>query len=147
MADLYPSFDIPVNSTTTLVEEQSRRFKPAPYFDFSLGDFVRDGAHHVVMQDGREAYKNWCEKILYTEYGSCLSYLGVGIDLDSAVSAPSRSAAESILTRTITETLSRHPCTDKVYDFSYTWLGEAVYLTFKIQPKSWANFTIEHTIT
>ena len=55
MADsLYPVFEIPTLRPISTDEEQT--FKPAPYFDFEKGDFVRDGANRVLIADGYEKH-------------------------------------------------------------------------------------------
>lgn len=149
MADnqsLYPVFEIPTMATETTSRDAQMEFRPAPLFDYEKGDFVRDGANHVIMVDGREAYMNWAQKVIMTQYGAALSYMTVGIDADGAMQAPTHAATESILERSITETLLANPCTERVYDFSFEWNADSMMVHFIIQPMAWAAFDIEQMI-
>lgn len=148
MADsnqLYPVFDIP---QTSVQEEQDegREFRPAPLFDYEKGDFVRDSANKVIMVDGRDSYRTWAQKVLNTQIGACLGYMGVGIDVESALQAPTHEAVQSMLERTITEALLSNPCTERVYNFRFKWYADVINVTFTIQPKAWAAFDIEQNI-
>lgn len=148
MADsnqLYPVFDIP-DTTDTVTQESGREFLPAPLFDYEKGDFVRDGANRVVMVDGRDAYRTWAQKILKTQVGACLSYIGTGIDIEGALKAPTHEAVQSMLERTISEALLSNPCTERVYNFSFAWDADVITVRFTIQPKNWAAFDIEENI-
>lgn len=139
MADnLYPVFDIPVANENE--EDVAQRFLPTPLFDFESGDFVRDGANRVVMVDGRDAYILWVLKCLSTQEGSCLSYLGFGIDAEGSMAEVNRAAVQSALERTVTESLMIHPCTEKVYGFQYEWGVDSVNVSFIVKPKAWAAF-------
>ena len=46
MANLFPVFDVP-EVVEGSIEKQ--KYNPSVYFDFEKGDFVRDGAHGMVM--------------------------------------------------------------------------------------------------
>lgn len=146
MADqLFPVFEIPTTAVSS-TKDAEREFRPAPLFDYDTGDFVRDGANRVVMVDGREAFRVWVQKVISTQVGTCLSYLGVGIDAESAMSAPTHEAAESILERSISEALLANRCTERVYDFGFDWDSDSVHIHFTVQPKSWAAFDIDQRI-
>ena len=130
MADsLYPVFEIPTLRPISTDEEQT--FKPAPYFDFEKGDFVRDGANRVLIADGYEAYKAWVLKVLKTQQRACLSYMGTGIDQESSMAEPSREAVQTAFERTIT-----------VYDFDFTWNANVLNISFVVKPKAWAAFDV-----
>lgn len=137
---LYPVFEIPSLRPISTDEEQT--YKPAPLFDFEAGDFVRDGANRVVMADGYEAYKAWVLKVLKTQEGACLSYINTGIDQEGALAEVNREAVESAFERTITDALLRNVCTERVYDFEFSWDVNTLSISFNVKPKSWAAFDV-----
>lgn len=141
MADsLYPVFEIPTLRPISTDEEQT--FKPAPYFDFEKGDFVRDGANRVLIADGYEAYKTWVLKVLKTQQRACLSYMGTGIDQESSMAEPSREAVQTAFERTITDALLVNASTERVYDFDFTWNANVLNISFVVKPKAWAAFDV-----
>lgn len=137
---LYPVFDIPSMEAVNTDEESS--FKPSPLFDYDIGDFVRDGANRVVMVDGRDAYILWVLKVLKTQQGACLSYMGVGVDHEAALAETSREAVQAAFERSISEALLVHPCTERVYDFVFEWDSDTIYMGFTVKPKAWAAFDV-----
>ena len=68
---LFPVFDLPEIPDT---EELEERYSPSAYFDFEKGDFVRDGAGKIKKSEGKDAYIQWCLKVVSTERYSCLAY-------------------------------------------------------------------------
>lgn len=79
-------------------------------FDETTGDFKRDGMNKMLDSTGIESWKSWCINCLQTERYKHLAYsTDFGIDLDAVLKAPSKAAAESILTREITEALLADP--------------------------------------
>lgn len=142
---LFPTFEIPATPLNAK-KDAEMEFRPSPLFDYDAGDFVRDGANRVVMVDGREAFRVWVRKIVNTQIQTCLSYMDAGIDAESAMQAPNRAAAESILERSISEALLNNTCTERVYDFQFTWDADAVQVHFTVQPKAWAAFDIDQKI-
>ena len=67
MADqLFPVFDLPEIPDDPEYEE---RYRSSVAFDFDKGDFVRDGSNKMVRADGREAFMQWCWKVIQTEMG------------------------------------------------------------------------------
>lgn len=65
MADqLFPVFDLPEIPDDPEYEE---RYRSSVAFDFDKGDFVRDGSNKMVRADGREAFMQWCWKVIQTE--------------------------------------------------------------------------------
>lgn len=137
---LYPVFDVPSAETKSKDAEQS--FKPAPLFDYDIGDFVRDGANRIVMVDGRDSYILWVLKALKTQQGACLSYMDFGINYEEALAETQREAVQASLERAISEALLRNPCTERVYDFVFEWDSDSLYAAFTVKPKSWAAFNI-----
>ena len=68
---LFPVFDLPEIPDDPEYEE---RYRPSVAFDFEKGDFVRDGSNKMVRADGREAYMQWCWKVVQTEREAFLAY-------------------------------------------------------------------------
>lgn len=141
---LYPVFEVPSVSATSKSAE--RTLKPCPMFDFSTGDFVRDGANRVVYADGKQAYMIWVDKVIRTQKNACLSYLDIGIEAEEALSECSRAAVQTVLERTITEALLKHPATERIYDFVYKWQANELELSFYVKPRSWAAFDVSLTV-
>jgi len=134
MPNLYPVFDMP-----DLVEQQQT--EPAPkygkswLFDFEKGDFVVDGAGRVVEADGHTAWAQWCVKSVLTERFAYLIYsTDYGSEIEQALKQPSRKAVEAELERTITEALLVDPRTKIVRDFSFSWQGDQVKVSFTAVP-------------
>ena len=72
MADqLFPVFDLPEIPDDPEYEE---RYRSSVAFDFDKGDFVRDGSNKMVRADGREAFMQWCWKVVQTEREAFLAY-------------------------------------------------------------------------
>ena len=143
MANLYPVFAVPTANKSTVTE---RTYKPCPMFDFSTGDFVRDGANRIVYADGKEAYVIWVEKVIRTQKNACLSYPEIGIEGEEALSESSRAAVQTVLERTITEALLVHPATERVYDFLYKWHSDVLEISFSVKPRSWAAFDVTFNV-
>ena len=94
------------------------------------------------MADGYEAYKEWVLKVLKTQEGACLSYINTGIDQEGALAEVNREAVESAFERTITDALLRNVCTERVYDFEFSWDVNVLSISFNVKPKSWAAFDV-----
>lgn len=141
---LFPVFDLPEIPDT---EELEERYSPSAYFDFEKGDFVRDGAGKIKKSEGKDAYIQWCLKVVSTERYSCLAYSSdIGVELDQVVEAD-RAAAESIIERTITEALMMHRATEYVRDFSFLYKADEVYVTFTVKGYPWEEEQLKTKIT
>lgn len=93
-------------------------------FDYTTGDFPRDGMNKMLDSTGIESWESWCINCLQTERYKHLAYsTDFGIELEEAMHATSREEAESILTRQITEALMADPYerTEYVASISYDW--------------------------
>lgn len=141
---LFPTFEIP--NVVTVDEQQDAVYKPTPLFDFEKGDFVRDGAHRVLMADGLQAYKMWVYKTLKTQQGACLAYLGVGVDYEGALAAPNHSAVQAELERAITEALIMHPMTFRVRDFEFEWTANILSVQFTVQGRGLPAFDAQMNV-
>lgn len=112
-----------------ITEEDLARNQPIGYrngiaFDHESGDFMRDGKNKILDCDGIESWKSWCINCIQTEryaYLACPSFFG--ISTSAAMKAASRSEAESILIREITEGLMVDPYgrTKYVENVEFDW--------------------------
>lgn len=133
---LYPVFDVPDLAKTTAVEEQ--KYKPSAYFDFTLGDFRRDGAGKIAVADGREAYAQWCVKVAVTERMEHLAYNSdIGTEMAEALAQADIDAVESAVERTITEALMVNKATEYVRDFVFTRRPSELRCDFTVKGKEW----------
>ena len=99
-------------------------YRPGIAFDEVLGDFVRDGRNNLIDNTGIESWKSWCYNAIVTERYKHLAYsTDFGIEYDAIFGAETREAAESILTRQITESLLADPYgrTNYVSDITIEW--------------------------
>jgi hypothetical protein len=93
-------------------------------FDYNTGDFVRDGQNRILDSDGIESWESWCINCLLTQRNMHLAYNSdFGIDVQSAMQAPTHQEAESILTREIAEAIMADPYgrTEYIEDLNFTW--------------------------
>lgn len=143
MADqLFPVFDLPEIPDDPVYEE---RYRPSVFFDFETGDFVRDGANKLVRADGREAYMQWCQKVVATEREQFLAYSDdIGTEFEDMEDFPDRDTKESEIERTITEALLVHPATEYVRNFSFEYVSGKAYVSFTVKGFHWEE---EETIT
>lgn len=135
MPDLYPAFAIP-NVSGAEDTSAATVIKAGPLFDYELGDFALDGQNRVVMVDGSDEYTLWVVKALSTQLEACASYPGFGLDAEYAMDQPNREAVQSAIERAITEALSEHPATERVYNFSYDWEGSDLAVRFTVKMRN-----------
>ena len=139
--NLFPVFDVPEIATTT--QTQTRRYKPSVYFDFDEGDFKRDGAYRMTVSSGKEAYMQWCRKVVMTERDTCLAYsTDIGIEGEAALAESDRAAVESALEKTITEALMVNVHTEYVRNFEFSWNPDSLWITFTVKGKEWEQTTL-----
>lgn len=135
MANLFPVFDVP-EVIDSSVEKQ--KYNPSVYFDFEKGDFLRDGAHRMVVADGKMAYIQWCRKIVDTERFTCLAYgTDIGTEMYDALNKGDHSAVESAVERTITEALMVNPRTEYVREFEFSWFNADLTVAFVVKGKEY----------
>ena len=144
MADeknLFPVFEVPEIETPTQAEK--RKYKPSVYFDFEAGDFRLDGAYRMTASTGKEAFMQWCRKVVMTERDAFLAYsTDIGIEGEAALAESNRDAVESALEKTITEALMVNVHTEYVRGFEFTWEADELKLTFVIKGKDWGEATM-----
>lgn len=143
MANLFPVFEVPETKLNTAAEEQ--KYKKSAYFDFEKGDFVRNGTNNIVEASGREAYKQWCEKVVMTERLTKLAYSHrIGIETDELWSLTDKKAIESAIEVTITDALMVNNKTDYVRDFEFNWdSNNSISVIFTVKGKEWEEFSLQ----
>ena len=137
MNNLFPDgYENEVVDQESLVTGQPIGYKPGAAFDYRNGDFIRDGRNYVLGNTGIEEWKSWVINCMQTERYKYLAYnTDFGIELDQVFSASSRQAAESILTREITEAIMADPYerTEYIDSIEYTWIdSDSVQVTASI---------------
>ena len=139
--NLFPVFDVPEISAPT--QSETRTYKPILFFDYDKGDFRLDGAHKMTASTGKEAYMQWCRKVVMTERDAFLSYsTDIGAEKEAALAEGDHAAVESALEKTITEALMVNTHTEYVRGFEFSWRADALYLAFTIKGKEWEEETI-----
>lgn len=133
--ELFPSFDIP---DIDQEYEDEETYYPSVYFDYETGDFALDGAHRMITSDGREAWIQWCMKVIGTERETCLAYsTDIGTEFEEMDNWVDQSVRESEIEETITEALLVHPCTESVSDFEFEHLADECYVSFVVKGYAW----------
>lgn len=139
---LFPVFDLPEIPDDSEYEE---RYRPSVAFDFEKGDFVRDGSNKMVRADGREAYMQWCWKVVQTEREAFLAYSDeIGTEFEHMEDFPDRDSRESEIERTITDALLVHPATEYVRDFIFDYSSGDAVVSFIVKGAQWEE---EETIS
>ena len=117
---LYPTFNLPAVVADN-ERPKKRSYKQSFFFDYEVGDFLRDGANRFVLAEGREAFCQWCLKQCATERGTKLAYSDkIGVEIVRAAKEENDIAAvESAIQRTITEALMVNPETEYVKNFQF----------------------------
>ncbi|MDN5345122.1 MAG: hypothetical protein PWQ18_1236 [Clostridia bacterium] len=115
----------------------------SPVYHFGADDNVAQVEDQQDIEDlvtrvkivGAEAWVQWCIKTVLTERFAYLIYSpNYGCELEKALQQPSRRAVEAELERTITEALLADPRTEMVKDFSFSWQGDQVKVSFTAVP-------------
>lgn len=132
---LFPIFDIPEIEEEA---EDEEKYYPSVFFDFEKGDFVLDGAHRMTQAGGREAYMQWCLKMVDTERDACLAYSDdIGTEFEEMASIGDRLTRESEIKSTITDALMVHPCTEYVRNFKFQHEADSCWATFTVKGYGW----------
>ncbi len=145
---LYPVFTIPSmeDKEDTNGVNADEYFWPGPLYDFSKGDFARNGANQVIMANGHDEYMIWVMKCIRTQIGTCACYPEFGIDLDGSLEEGTYEAIQASLEKTITEGLMRNPRTERVHDFSVEFNGDTIKIFFIVDPKNEPAFDVTLTV-
>lgn len=137
MGRLYPELKLP---EIVVAQAAEKKYKPAPHFDYSTGDFLFDGAGRPVIAEGKEAFEQWCLKVCQTERGTRLAYSDkIGTEFESAMKMPDVNAVRSAIIRTITESIMVNPCAQWVRDFTFELSGDELRVSFEVKGHSWES--------
>ena len=124
--NLYPEDELEiVAEELDDTEDSPVGYMESIYFDETIGDYVRDGQHHLKSATGLEAWEQWCINCLLTEKGAYPAYGDkFGISTYDAFASDSHEETESILTLEITEALMNDPYgrTEYVEEIEYNWI-------------------------
>ena len=127
MANLFPTgFETEGVEVEQLSASAPVGFRDGVLFDYETGDFPRDGRFRLRDSTGIESWKAWARNCLQTERFKHRCYsTDFGLELDRALQAPTREAAESILTRQIHEAMLADPYgrTQYVESIAFDWSG------------------------
>ncbi len=149
MPNLFPQgYEEQLAAVSDIERDEPVGYKPSAAFSFETGDFVRNGANQVESASGVEAWEAWCRICLQTQRYTHAAYTtDFGIEYDRVFKSASRSEAESILTRQITEALMADPYGRTLYvsAVTYTWTA-ADALIAEVQVVGINDVTIDISI-
>ncbi len=129
---LFPVFPVP--EVNIPAQPEREQYRPSVFFDFATGDFPRGHANRMVEAEGKEAYMQWCMKVIATERDAFLAYsTKIGTEMDYAVAQPDHQSVEAAVQRTIVEALAVNPKTEYVRDFVFEWRGASLYCWFMVK--------------
>ncbi len=129
---LFPVFDVP--EVKTPAQPEREHYRPSVYFDFTTGDFIRDGANRMVEANGKEAFEQWCLKVVATERDGYLAYsTRIGTEMEYAAAQPDHASVEACVERTIIEAIMVNPKTEYVRDFSFSWEDTSLFADFTVK--------------
>ena len=129
---LFYAFDVPEGFDAPPTEKYESGITPE--FDFERGDFVCSGARKMVPIDGREAYVQWCQKIVRTERMAHLAYGDeIGVEMHAAMALDDPWAVKSAIERTVTEALMVNKRTEYVRAFEFTMDGDELHVSFIVK--------------
>lgn len=125
MPNLFPEgYENETVAPTEIGSKTPIGYKVSAMFDYEKGDFVRNGQNQVLTASGIDTWKAWCTNAVLTERYAYLAYSSdFGVEIEEAMKAETRDKAESLLTRTITESLMADPYqrTHFVKSITYHW--------------------------
>jgi len=132
MANLLPTFELPTPIAPT--SQTELKYRPSPYFDFEVGDFVLDNRGRMTFADGQEAFAQWCLKACMVERATRLAYSDkIGVEMSDALKEPTAAAIKSAVARTITEAILVHPAAEYVRHFKFSMDGDKLQVTFTVK--------------
>jgi len=140
---------------TDFIEDETvsiEDFKKSYAFDFEKGEFIKGPDGKILLVDRLEAYKQWCQKVLFTPRKKHLAYSDVyGQEYYTLIGESiSKSAIELEVERMTREALMVHPYTRSVENFRFKWNEEKnkeeLYFEFDVITVLDELFTLEHTV-
>ena len=127
---LFPVFDI----TEPAEEEEEQKYLPSAFFDFEKGDFALDGARRIKEANGKDAFIQWCMKVVDTERDTCLAYSDdIGTEFEPIYGIRYRQERENEIRDTITDALMVHPCTEYVRNFRFKHVADSCWVSFIVK--------------
>ena len=97
----------------------------------------------VVQSDGSLLTNSYPIPIPRSDYLVCRHLKSRTVEATTSSRSVGDHGSHSHTVRISTrEALLANPCTDRVYDFSFEWDGDALYTAFTVKPKNWAAFDI-----
>jgi len=107
-------------------------YKKEYAFDFEKGEFIQTLTKKIRLDDELEAYRTWALKALLTPRYKHLGYSrGYGQEFEGLIRRGlTRTANESEIKRTVTETLMVNAKTREVAEFQFSWEDDAVFCEF-----------------
>lgn len=141
---LFPTFDIPEDvADLEELNQEEISYGIAPLFDFGARRFVVVGGK-VAMAEGFQAWAQWCVKACLTERYAFLVYTDdYGIELEAVSDMGTREEAEVAIEDTIIDALEADPRTASVEEFTYTWEGDAVLVSFAVTSAQGSSYPVE----
>lgn len=131
---LFPTFDVPTIAERP--ETLAADYKESVYFDMSTGDIVLDGTGRVKMANSRDAWLQWCMKMIASERGTLRAYPSakIGVEMEPISELPDRASKESAIETTIKEALMNDPSrrTVDVNNFEFVYGVDSMHVTFDI---------------
>lgn len=119
-------------------------------FDFYKGDFVKKPDGTLIRCNPKQAYRQWCQKVMLTPRFKKFAYPDYyGNELDELIGETlSPSAIESEVERMVRETLKVHPKTLRVDNFRFEWQNsyEILLFTFNVTDTDNELFELEAKI-
>ena len=142
--DLFPVVDLPGTASAT---PKSKKYSPSVYFDYTTGDFLRDGSNRMLESNGKDAYIQWCMKACSTERESFLAYSrDYGVEFEKLARIPDRESRELEIERQITDALMVNPATEYVRDFVFRHSGDECHVTFTVKGYAWEEELMATTV-
>jgi Protein of unknown function (DUF2634) len=134
-APLYVPFVMPpTNRQVEAAERQAVVRTKSFAFDYSVGDFVRDGTGRIAKSDGPQKVASWAIKTLLTERFAWLIYPHrYGVEFDQAMQGGQpRGIAEGVVRRTATEALMQHEHVQAIQGIDFSWYGDQLTVDVRI---------------
>jgi hypothetical protein len=130
------SFDMPPVIAQRVAAQRTVRYDPSWLFDFETGDYITDGAGHVIEASGYEAWIQRCMKVLLTQRYAYPIYSRLyGTNLLKTLNYRLRQLVQSMIQREVTSALLHDPGTGAVRDFKFEWAGDMPVMTITLLPK------------
>ena len=130
---LYPTFASP--EIKGFKTEVNAEYKGGLYFDFMTGDIRIDGSGKIVRADEKNAWLQWCEKSILTQFNAFLAYSSAyGADMQYVMDQTTKQAREDAIKSEIRIALQNDPArrTLEINDFAFEWDVDSVKVTFTV---------------